>query len=164
MTTDTNNIDEEEVLLDDDVEALRKKLLNLFEQGEIKTTKAFLNNKKKATEKVMKKMMEEYNELKSNQARVEMAITLVSLLPSLIDKFGIIKFKNGASDFSDKILADANCMHCLANLMPSTEGGDSAFKYLSASVFLGSTIYTNVEFVSTKKEEKVKEGVSTSSS
>ena len=40
----------EEVLLDDDVEALRKKLLELSQQGEIKS-KAFLTNKEKATEK-----------------------------------------------------------------------------------------------------------------
>ena len=56
------HIDEEEVLLDDDVEALRKKLLELVEQGEIKQIKAFLMNKKKATEKVMKKIMSEYLE------------------------------------------------------------------------------------------------------
>ena len=51
------HLDEEEVLLDDDVEALRKRLLELLEQGEIKSTKAFLSNKKKATEKVMKKIL-----------------------------------------------------------------------------------------------------------
>ena len=49
------NLDEE-VLLDDDVEAMRKKLLEHSEQGEIKSTKAFLTNKKKATEKVMKRL------------------------------------------------------------------------------------------------------------
>ena len=39
--------DVDDVLLDDDVEELRKKLLEFSEGGEIKQTKAFLNNKKR---------------------------------------------------------------------------------------------------------------------
>ena len=94
MTVNPENehIDEEEVLLDDDVEALRKKLLELSEQGEIKQTKAFLANKKKATEKVMKKIMGEYLEKKDRLAKMEMSIALVSLLPNLVEKIGVIKF------------------------------------------------------------------------
>ena len=97
------HIDEEDVLLDDDVEALRKKLLELSKQGEIKTTKAFLNNKKKANEKVMKKIMGEYLEKKDRQAKMEMSIAFVSLLPNLIEKVGIVKFKDGSAIFSQKI-------------------------------------------------------------
>ena len=48
--------DMHDVLLEDDVEALRKELLDLSENGEMKQTKAFLNNKK-CTEKVIKKIM-----------------------------------------------------------------------------------------------------------
>ena len=110
-----NNIDEEEVLFDDDVEAMRKRLLDLSEQGEIKTTKAFLSNKKKATEKVMKKILGEYLEKKDRQAKMEMSIALVSLFPNLIEKFGIIKFKDGSAVFSQKILEDNNTIYCGLN-------------------------------------------------
>ena len=159
MTTDT--IDEDEVLLDEDVEALRKRLLDLSEAGEIKTTKAFLNNKKKANEKAMKKILNEYLEKKGREARMELACSIVSLLPYLIEKIEIIKFKDGADKFSAKILAGENVMFCIADLMPSTQGGDTCFRYLTASVFLGTTIYNNVEFV--EEEKPPKEGVSTSS-
>ena len=93
--------------------------MELSEQGEIKTTKAFLTNKKKATEKVMKKILSEYLERKDRQAKMEMSIALVSLFPNLIEKFGIIKFKDGSSVFSQKILEDDNTMFCIADLMPS---------------------------------------------
>ena len=161
MTTDPNVIDEEEVLLDDDVEALRKRLLDLAEAGEIKNTKAFLTNKKKSTEKVMKKILNEYLEKKGREARMELACSIVSLLPYLIEKVEIIKFKGGAEKFSAKILAENNTMYCIADLMPSCSGGDTCFRYLSASVFLGTTIWNNVEFV--EEEKPPKEGVSTSS-
>ena len=59
-----------EVLLDGDVEAFRKKLLELSEQGEIKQTKAFLANKKKATEKVIKKILAEYTAQKERVAKI----------------------------------------------------------------------------------------------
>ena len=157
-----NNIDEDEVLLDDDVEALRKRLLELSEQGEIKTTKAFLNNKKKANEKAMKKILSEYLEKKNKEARMELAVSIVSLLPYLNEKVEIIKFKDGADKFSAKILAEQNTMFCIADLMPSCSGGDTCFRYLSASVFLGNTIWNNVEFY--EEEKKPSEpGVSTSS-
>ena len=161
MTTDPNIIDEEDVLLDDDVEALRKRLLELSEAGEIKTTKAFLNNKKKASEKVMKKILNEYLEKKNKEAKMELACSIVSLLPYLIEKVEIIKFKDGAEKFSAKILAEQNTMFCIADLLPSCSGGDTVFRYLSASVFLGTTIYNNVEFV--EEEKPPKEGVSTTS-
>ena len=103
-----NNLDEEEVLLDDDVEALRKRLLDLSEQGEKKPTKAFLSNKKKATEKVMKKILDEYLEKKDRQAKMGMSIALVSLFSNLKEKFGIINFKDGSAVFSQKILEDDN--------------------------------------------------------
>ena len=181
MTTDPNVIDEDEALLDDDVEALRKRLLELSEQGEIKTTKAFLNNKKKANEKTMKKILSEYMEKKCREAKMELSIAIVSLLPYLIEKVEIIKFKDGADVFSAKILEEENTMKCIADLMPSCQGGDTCFKYLSASVFLGTTIWNNVEWAdddNDKKKSKVRtpeqkrktpprpkgEGVSTSSS
>ena len=166
-----NVIDEEEALLDDDVEALRKRLLELSEQGEIKTTKAFLNNKKKANEKAMKKILSEYIKKKNKQAKMEMAVAIVSLLPYLIEKVEIIKFKDGADVFSQKILEEENTMFCIADLMPSCQGGDTCFKYLSASVFLGTTIWNNVEWADEDKDSKQKkkspqppkEGVSSSS-
>ena len=161
MTTDPNVMDEEEVLLDDDVEALRKRLLDLAEAGEIKNTKAFLSNKKKSTEKVMKKILSEYLEKKGREARMELAVSIVSLVPYLIEKVEIIKFKDGADKFSSKILAEENTMFCIADLMPSCQGGDTCFRYLTASVFLGTTIWNNVEFV--EEEKPPQPGVSTSS-
>ena len=147
----SQNIDEEDVLLDDDVEALRKRLSDLSEQGEIKTTKTFLSNKKKATEKVMKKILGEYLEKKDRQAKMEMSIALVSLFPNLIEKFGMIKFKDGSAIFSQKIIEDENTMFCIVDLMPSCQGGDTCFKYLSASIFLGTLIWNNVVW---SKDEK----------
>ena len=169
MTTDPNIIDEEEALLDDDVEALRKRLLELSDAGEIKTTKAFLNNKKKANEKSMKKILNEYLEKKNKEARMELAVSIVSLIPYLIEKVEIIKFKGGADKFSQKILAEQNTMFCIADLMPNCQAGDTCFRYLSASVFLGTTIWNNVEFVVEEKKPPPKdprpkgEGVSSSS-
>ena len=60
MSTQNNEnetFDENEVLFEDDVEQLRKRLLELSEAGETKQTKAFLNNKKRCAEKVMKKIL-----------------------------------------------------------------------------------------------------------
>ena len=159
-----NNIDEEEALLDDDVEALRKRLLDLSEAGEIKTTKAFLNNKKKANEKAMKKILSEYLEKKNKEARMELAVSIVSLVPYLIEKVEIIKFKDGADKFSAKILAEENTMFSIADLMPNCQGGETCFRYLSASVFLGTTIYNNVEWFDDDKEKKTPQpGVGSSS-
>ena len=146
--------DEEEVLLDDDVEALRKKLLELSEQGEIKTTKAFLSNKKKATEKVMKKIMSEYVAQKERVAKMEMSIALVSLLPILVEKLGVIKFKDGSAVFSQTILEDENSMFCIADLIPSCQGGDCYFKYLSATVFLSTLVWNNVSLEVMRKKRK----------
>ena len=56
QNNENNTFDEDEVLFEDDVEELRKKLLVLSEAGEMKQTKTFLNNKKRCTEKVMKKI------------------------------------------------------------------------------------------------------------
>ena len=154
------HLDEEEVLLDDDVEALQKRLLDLSEQGEIKTTKAFLSNKKKASKKVIKEILGEYLERSDRQAKMEMSIALVSLFPNLIEKFGIIKFKDGSSVFSQKILEDDNTMFCIANLMPLCQGGDTCFKYLSASIFLGTLCWNNIVWnKGEKKEEKKKSEV-----
>ena len=78
------------------MEQLRKKLLELFEAGEIKQTKTFLNNKKRCTEKVMKKILKDYAEKRQRIAKVEISIALVFVLPNLIEKSGIISFKDGA--------------------------------------------------------------------
>ena len=50
----------EDVMFEDDVEQLPKRLLKLSEAGEIKLTKTFLNNKKRCTEKVTKKILRDY--------------------------------------------------------------------------------------------------------
>ena len=141
-------------MLDDDVEKLRKKLLELSEQGEIKRTKAFLTNKKKATEKVMKKILDEYTAQKERVAKVKMSITLVSLLSCLVEKSGVIKSKDGAAVFSQKILEDENSMFCITELMPSCQGGDCYFKYLSASVFLTTLVWNNVVWNEEPKQKK----------
>ena len=46
----------------DDVEKLRSELIDLSENGEISNTKAFLSNRKKCNEAVMKKIMADYVE------------------------------------------------------------------------------------------------------
>ena len=148
--------DEEEVFLDDDVEALRKKFLELTEQGEIKHTKTFLSNKMKDTEKVMKKIMAAYTEQKERIAQMEMSIALVSLLPNLVKKLGVIKVKDGSAVFSQKILEDENSMFCIADLMSSCQGTDCYFKNLSATVFLSTLVWNNVSFGGDEKKEQKK--------
>ena len=85
------------------MEELQKKLLELSDAGEIKQTKTSLNNKKRCTEKVMKKILKDYAEKRQRIAKMEMSIALVSVLPNLIEKSGIISFKDGADKFSAEI-------------------------------------------------------------
>ena len=55
----------------DDIEKLRDELIALSEQGEINFTKTFLNNRKKCTETVMKKIMSEYVEKKKRASKMK---------------------------------------------------------------------------------------------
>ena len=100
--------------------------------------------------------MAEYTAHKERVAKVEMSITLVSLLPSLVEKLGVIKFKDGANEFSQKILEDENSMFCITELMPSCQGGDCYFKNLSASVFLTTLVWNNVSFAGSEEKSKPK--------
>ena len=90
-----------------------------------------------------------------------MSITLVSLLPSLVEKLGVIKFKDGASVFSQKILEDYNSMFCITELMPSVSEGDCYFKYLSASVFLTTLVWNNVVWNEEKPKKKAEKTTQT---
>ena len=125
----------------------------LSEQGEVLHTKAFLSNKKKCNEKVMKKIMSDYSENIQRIAKMEMSIAFITLLPNLIEKTGLLKFQDGASAFSAKILANKNSMFCIADMMPSCEGGDYyIYKYISTGLFLTSLCYHNIIF-SAKTED-----------
>ena len=95
----------------------------MSEGGKIKQTKAFLNNEKKCTEKVMKKILKEYAEKRQRIAKMEMSIALVTVPPNLIEKSGILSFKDGADKFSAQILGDKNTMFCISDLMPVCSGG-----------------------------------------
>ena len=83
-----------------------------------------------------------------------MSITLVSLLPSLVEKLGVIKFKDGAAVFSQKILENENSMFCITELMPSCQEGDCYLKYLSASVFMTTLVWNNAVWSEEKPKQK----------
>ena len=159
MSTQNENetFDEDEVLFEDDVEELRKKLLELSEAGEIKQKKTFLNNKKRCTEKVMKNILRDYAEKRQRVTKMEMSIALVSVLPNLIEKSCIISFKDGADKFSAEILKDENTMFSISDLMPVCSGGDYYLKYFSAAIFLTSLCYVQVVFGGQTKQQKTKE-------
>ena len=53
-----------------------------------------------------------------------MSIALVSVLPNLIEKSGVIRFKDGADKFSAEMMKDENTMFCISDLMPVCNGGD----------------------------------------
>ena len=149
---ESETFDEGEVLFEDDVEELRKKLIELSEAGEIRQTKTFLNNKKRCTEKIIKKILKDYAEKRQRIAKMEMSIALASVLPNLIEKSGVITFKDGAEKFSAQILGDENTMFCISDLMPVCSGGDYYLKYFSAAIFLTSLCYGQVVF-GTKTED-----------
>ena len=102
--------------------------------------------------------MSEYVAQKERIAKMEMSIALVSLLPNLVEKLGVMKFKDGSAVFSQKIFGDENSMFCIADLMPSCQGGDCYFEYLSATVFLSTLFWNNVSFGG---DERKKDSVST---
>ena len=157
MSTQNNEnetFDEDEVLFEDDVEQLQKKLLELSMAGEIKHTKTFLNNKKRCTEKVMKKILRDYAEKRQRIAKMEMSIALVSVLLNLIEISGIISFKDGAQKFSAEILRDENTMFCISDLMPVCSVGDYYLKYFSAAIFVTSLCYGHVVFGGQTEETK----------
>ena len=79
-------------------------------------------------------------------AKMEMSIALVSVLPNLIEKSGVIAFKDGAEKFSAQILEDENTMSCISDLMPVCSGGDYYLKYFSAAIFLTWLCYGQVVF------------------
>ena len=105
-------------------------------------------------EKVMKKILRDYAEKRQRIAKMEISIALVSVLPNLIEKSGIITFKDGADKFSGEIMKDENTMFCISDLMPVCSGGDYYLKYFSAAIFLTSLCYGQVVFGGQKDEEK----------
>ena len=96
--------------------------------------------------KVMKKILRDYVEKRQRIAKMEMSIALVTVLPNLIEKSGIISFKDGADKFSSQILGDENTMFCISDMMPVCSGGDYYLKYFSAAIFLTSLCYGQVVF------------------
>lgn len=77
----------------DDVETLREELVELSERNLIVQTKKFLMDKRRCTERVMRKIMAEYEDRRKKSAKAKMAIALVGVVPSLMEKSGIVWFK-----------------------------------------------------------------------
>ena len=140
----------------EDIEKLREELLDLSEKGEIKETKVFLKSKK-CTEDVLKRIMAEYVEKKQKLSKMLMSVTLVKLLPDLLEKTGYVHFKDGHASFSSKVLADENTMSVIADLMPCCEGGGYYLKYFSALIFLGSLCQSEITFGYIEEPEPVPE-------
>ena len=91
--------------------------------------------------------MADYVEKKKQRlTKMLMSVAFVKLVPDLIEKFGVLKFKGGHECFSAKILADENPMFVIADLMPCCEGGGYYFKYFSAAIFLASLCYNDISF------------------
>ena len=141
----------------DDVEKLRSELIDLAEKGEISQKKEFLSNKKKCNEVAMKKIMTEYVEKKQRLSKMLMSVGFVKLIPDLLEKFGIFKFRGGHSAFSAKILADENTMFVISDLMPCCEGGGYYFRYFTAAIFLSSLCFSDVKFAPFSSEEAEEE-------
>ena len=137
----------------DDVEKLRSELIDLAERGKINQTRVFLSNKRKCNEAVLRKIMADYAEKKQRLSEMLMSVAFVKLLPDLLEKSGCFRFKGGHASFSGKILADENTMFVIADLMPCCEGSGYYFKYFSATIFLGSLIYSDVSFAVGVDEE-----------
>ena len=102
----------------------------------------------------MKKIMSEYVEKKQKITKMEMSVAFVTLIPSLIEKSGVLVFKGGHASYSAKILADENTMFCIADLMPCCDGGGYYFKYFSAMIFLTSLSYYNISFPGSSQDSE----------
>ena len=96
---------EHEVNSVDDVKTLREKLVELSNRNLIQQSKKHLMDKRRCTEKVLRKIMAEYEEKRTKTAKAEMAFALVGLLPSLIEKSGVFWFKDGADKFSASVIS-----------------------------------------------------------
>ena len=103
-------------------------------------------DKRCCTEKVLRKIMAEYEERRTKSAKAEMALALVGLSPSLIEKSGMFWFKDGAQNFSADSMDDKNTMFCIMDLMPVVENGDYYMKYLCAGIFMSSLCTNQVRF------------------
>ena len=143
----------------DDVETLREKLVELSNRNLISQTKKHLMDKRRCTEKVLRKIMAEYEERCTKSAKAEMAFALVGLLPSLIEKSGMFLFKDAAQNFSAKIIADKNTMFCIMDLMPVVENGDYYMKYICAEIFMSSLCANQVRFGSKPDDEEYFEDI-----
>ena len=49
-------------------------------------------------------------------------------------------------------------MFCIADLMPSCQGGDTACKYLSATIFLTTLVWNNVGWNRSEEKKKKNDG------
>ena len=97
---------EHEVNNVDNIETLRKKLVELSNRNLFPQTKKYLMDKRRCTEKVLRKIMAKYEGRCTKSAKAEMALALVGLFLSLIEKSGMFWFKDGADKFSAKIISD----------------------------------------------------------
>ena len=102
-----------------DVESLREKLVELSEKDLIQQTKKFLMDKRRCTERVMRKTMSEYQERRRKMAKSKMASALVCVAPRLMEKSCVICFKEVfyyhylKISFSTKITANEDTMFCI---------------------------------------------------
>ena len=130
----------------DDVETLCEKLVELSNRNLIKQSKKHLMDKRRCTEKVLRKIMAEYEEKRTRTAKAEMAFAIVGLLPSLIEKSGMFWFKDGAAQFNTSVISDEYTLFCIMDLMPVVENGDYYMKYIGAGIFMGTLRVNQVKF------------------
>lgn len=151
-----NGHEHEDNINDDDVETLREKLVELSERKLIQQVRKFLMDRRRCTERVLRKIMSEYEERRRNFAKFELARAFVCVIPSMMEKSGVFTFVDGAQNFSTKIIDDENTMFCIMHLMPVIEGGDYYFKYISAGIFLSSLCINQVRFVQKHSDDAQK--------
>ena len=53
---------------------------------------------------------------------MEMSIALVTVFPNLIEKSGILSFKDSVEKFCAQILGDENTMFCISDIKPVWTG------------------------------------------
>ena len=103
-------------------------------------------DKRWCNEKVLRKIIAEYEEKRTKTKKAEMAFALVGLLPSLMEESGMFWFKDGADKFSASVISDENTMFCMMDLMPVVENGDYYVKYIGAGILLSSLCTNQVRF------------------
>ena len=126
-----------------DVEELCEKI-DLSERGLIVQTRKHLMNKMHCNQRVLRKIVAEYEEQRAKAAKAVMAVALVGAVPTLLEKSGVLKFKSGAGELSAKIFGDENTMFRIMDLLPVDNRSNRYMKYFCAAFFMSSLCINNV--------------------